>query len=460
MPDSLDVRVYKVAKVDRRKPYYLRWKVGGKMFGLAFERGAMADTYRSRLVAATKDGEPFDMETGEPASWSRNNPDKGPTWYQHAVDYLEMKWPQAAANSRTGIAEALAVVTAALVNDKPGRPTDDAVRHALYAWAFNAIARKSDPADDVAVAIRWIEGASVPLRELEKATTARTGLEALARLTDGTQAAASTFTRKRATYYNALRYAVELELIQGNPLDRVQWKVPKKVEIVDPRVVANPVQVRTILDEVHKIRPSLVAFFGCLYFAAMRPGEVVHLNISQCHLPLTGWGRLDLTTTATRAGRAWTDTGEAHDVRGLKHRATGDVRPVPIPPELVKLLNAHIREVGTATDGRLFRGTRRQGFLSESTYGPFWKRARAAALPPSQAASRLALRPYDLRHGGVSLWLGSGVPAPEVARRAGHSVEVLLRVYAKCIDGQHDAMNKRIEDALGGDEPEDESGAP
>lgn len=40
-----------------------------------------------------------------------------------------------------------------------------------------------------------------------------------------------------------------------------------------------------------------------------------------------------------------------------------------------------------------------------------------------------------------------GVPATEVARRAGHSV-VLLKMYAHCIDGQADAANKRIADAL------------
>jgi hypothetical protein len=49
----------------------------------------------------------------------------------------------------------------------------------------------------------------------------------------------------------------------------------------------------------------------------------------------------------------------------------------------------------------------------------------------------------------VSLWLNSGVPATEVARRAGHGVAVLLKIYALCIDGQADAANKRITDALG-----------
>jgi hypothetical protein len=48
----------------------------------------------------------------------------------------------------------------------------------------------------------------------------------------------------------------------------------------------------------------------------------------------------------------------------------------------------------------------------------------------------------------VSLWLNSGVPATEVARRAGHGVAVLLKIYAHCIDGQADAANRRITDAL------------
>ena len=72
---------------------------------------------------------------------------------------------------------------------------------------------------------------------------------------------------------------------------------------------------------------------------------------------------------------------------------------------------------------------------------------------PAQCRSPLGRRPYDLRHAAVSLWLNSGVPATEVARRAGHGVAVLLEIYAHCIDGQADAANKRITDALGVQEP-------
>jgi integrase len=57
---------------------------------------------------------------------------------------------------------------------------------------------------------------------------------------------------------------------------------------------------------------------------------------------------------------------------------------------------------------------------------------------------------YDLRHAAVSSWLNGGAPPTQVAEWAGHSVNVLLRVYAKCLDGQQHAARRRIEEALGG----------
>ncbi|WP_307811710.1 hypothetical protein [Planomonospora parontospora] len=86
--------------------------------------------------------------------------------------------------------------------------------------------------------------------------------------------------------------------------------------------------------------------------------------------------------------------------------------------------------------------------ISIGTYCEAWKAARHLALAPEQVASPLAVRPYDLRHAAVSLRLNAGVAAPDVAERAGHGVDVLLKVYAKCIDGGTEIANRRIEDAL------------
>jgi integrase len=46
------------------------------------------------------------------------------------------------------------------------------------------------------------------------------------------------------------------------------------------------------------------------------------------------------------------DDGTARQERGLKHRADNETRTIPIPPELVRLLRAHIKKYGTTPDGR------------------------------------------------------------------------------------------------------------
>jgi integrase len=178
---------------------------------------------------------------------------------------------------------------------------------------------------------------------------------------------------------------------------------------------------------------------------------------SYMYLPVKGWGRIVLAASASRAGTAWTDDGSARQERELKHRADNETRTIPIPPELVRLPRTHITRYGTTPDGRIFQ-TARGGILQDSGYNEVWTQARKQALTLAQYRSPLGRRPYDLRHAAVSLWLNSGVPATEVARRAGHGVAVLLKVYAHCIDGQADAANHRITDALAADDAQPEPG--
>ena len=100
-----------------------------------------------------------------------------------------------------------------------------------------------------------------------------------------------------------------------------------------------------------------------------------------------------------------------------------------------------------ADDGRLFAGVR-GGELPTITYRRAWIKARQLALTPAEQASPLARRPYDLRHACLSTWLNGGVYPTQVAEWAGHSVDVLLRIYAKCIAGQDELAKRRIDEAL------------
>lgn len=202
------------------------------------------------------------------------------------------------------------------------------------------------------------------------------------------------------------------------------------------------------------MRSALRAFFGCLYYCAMRPGEAARIRQDDFELPhhdgdLEEWGTVYLDTSAPRVGRSWTDNGTTRQARGLKHRPAGTVRPVPVPPALVQLVRTHIVEHGTTADGRLFRG-HYGGELSESTYGRVWEKGRANALTAAQAASTLAKRPYDLRHACVSTWLKAGIEPKRVAEWAGHSVDVLLRIYTHCLDGGEHEARRRVQRTLEG----------
>jgi integrase len=221
---------------------------------------------------------------------------------------------------------------------------------------------------------------------------------------------------------------------------------------VDRRSVANPTQARSLLGAVaeqQRSGPRLVAFYGCLYFAALRPEEAASLAKHNLALPEKGWGELHIEIAEPHAGKEWTNSGKNRDRRQLKQRAVGEGRTVPCPPELTALLHQHIETFGTAPDGRLFRGERNNDELPKGTINRAWRRARAEVFTPEAYASPLAGTPYDLRHAAVSTWLNGGVPATDVAAWAGHSVEVLLKIYAKCLDGGAEQLRRKMDAALG-----------
>jgi integrase len=83
-----------------------------------------------------------------------------------------------------------------------------------------------------------------------------------------------------------------------------------------------------------------------------------------------------------------------------------------------------------------------------SAWWQVWQKVRAASLTPEQLASPLMRRPYHLRHSGITWRLNSGVPATEVAARSGHSVEILTRVYARCVEGLEGVWIGRMDAAL------------
>jgi integrase len=451
-PVSYDVKMWKIRVNEgtRGKTYTVRWVLDGQEWRDTFKTRALAESFRSDLISATRRGEAFDVATGRPLSLLPDD-EPGQSWYSHACAFVDIKWPAMAGKSRTSLADALASVTMALLPKRRDRPSDAALRSALYGWAFNSKARKDAAHPKQSDAAEWVREHTPLLRDLDEPAVLRKTLDTMSLRMDGKPAAATTVARRRTALHGALEYAVELGHLESNPMTKVRWTAPKVAEAIDRSVVVNPSQARALLEAVGTdggpSGPHLKAFFGCLYYAALRPEEAVELQRWECTLPEEGWGELVLSTSAPWAGKAWTDDGSTRDRRQLKHRARRETRPVPAPPELVALLRNHLDQFGTTDDGRLFRGAWGRP-LNESSYGRVWKAARREALTPEQEASPLAGRPYDLRHAAVSFWLNAGVPPQRVAAWAGHSVHVLLKVYAKCVDGEEEVARQRVEAAL------------
>jgi integrase len=296
----------------------------------------------------------------------------------------------------------------------------------------------------------WAARHALPLSELARPAVSRSLLDQISRRLDGSPAAAATVTQKKVNLGAALSWAVEQGYLETHPFKAIRWRVPRSTQMVDRRVVVNPSQARGLLEAVNALEPSgprLRAFFALLYYSALRPEEAANLRRRNLDLPGDGWGRIQLQIAAPEVDKQWSDRGLRREERQLKHRGVSEDRSVPMPPELVRLLLQHIKSLDVAPEDLLFRGVRGAPIAS-ATYLRLWKEARRRALTAEQFASPLARRPYDLRHAAVSTWLNGGVPPAQVAEWAGHSVAVLLRVYAKCVDGAETYALERIAEAL------------
>ncbi|GAA3524605.1 integrase [Aeromicrobium panaciterrae] len=453
---SFDVRFRSIRTNNgkRRTTYTVRWKVAGKDFQETFLTAKLADAQRSELVAATKSGLPFDTSTGAPiAPSSFTTAPNEITWLDHAIDFAAMKWPDAAPRYRQSLSDSLTQVTLHLT-PTGARPAADAILRNSLRQAFSSSGESQ--ADEVPY-LTWLQRHSVHLHDLTDRSVLRELLDGLAFNQDGTRAKQSTIMRRRSALHNALDFAVEREHLTTNPMSEVRRKRQPPTPALDRRRVANPTQAKALLAAVRDQRPELEAFFALMYYAGPRPGEVLNLRRVNLELPKEGWGQILFTSSHQSVGKLWTDDGAVTEERQLKHRAIGDTRLVPAHPELVATLQRHLSTFAVGRDGHLFVSrTGRAGIplpgpyskpVSMKTVYRAWNNARLTALTDKEFDSPLARRPYDLRHACVSTWLNAGVLPAQVAEWAGHSVNVLLTVYAKCIDGAEVSAMRKLESA-------------
>lgn len=116
---------------------------------------------------------------------------------------------------------------------------------------------------------------------------------------------------------------------------------------------------------------------------------------------------------------------------------------VPMPGFIVDVMDEHLREfVGPAGDALVFAGADGGALRANGWRARHWSPAiRRAGLDP--------LRPHDLRHTAVSLWIAARANPNQVAAWAGHtSVSVVLDRYGHLFPGHEESVLAEL-DRLG-----------
>lgn len=449
---SLDVRFYPIETNERAKgkSYTVRWKVARKKHSKTYKNYAVADDERSKLMAAHRKREPFDIETGIPVAWAAKAIDTN--WFDFVVEYVDWKWPSASGNSRKNMAKALTATTIALLRKPVPEQFDPVdVRRALREYTFSN--RRNDPVkpvpEDMRSILDWVKRNSSPMSAWEKTEIVEKVVAALGTRLDGRAAAASSVKRNDRIMNLVMIYAVRHGYLQRDPLPMGRSRTsPKVAESVDKRRLLSRDNVAAMLDWIggRPRRGSLYrAFFATLYYAGLRPEEAVALRVGDATLPETGWGQFLIHEAQPEVGSQWADTRTVHERRWLKGRGEGDTRLVPIRPVLVRMLREMIKEYELGAADLLFPGEK-GGMLAGSVFRRVWAKAREAALPEREQKTPTGKRVYDLRHTCLTTWLNRGTPPAQVAEWAGNSVQVLHSTYARCIDGDVVGILKNLED--------------
>lgn len=98
------------------------------------------------------------------------------SWYQFAVEYVDLKWNSSAATSRRTDAEALTAITMHMFSTKSRMPDEKLLRRVLKLWAFNTKYRtERTMTDDERRALTWAQSHTRNVSALSEIATVTQG---------------------------------------------------------------------------------------------------------------------------------------------------------------------------------------------------------------------------------------------------------------------------------------------
>lgn len=182
-----------------------------------------------------------------------------------------------------------------------------------------------------------------------------------------------------AQYLDCFKLVLDFIGLEPNPARDPRVKLPKRVT-----EEANPPSDAHLLAIIEKLLPRWRLFFITIEQGGLRISEAAALR----------WGDVDVSGNRLRLPRSATKTGTS--------------RWVQLPAWLMTAIEGTCPLEDRVPERRVFQG------LEVSAGRQAMKRACLLAKIPHYS-------PHDLRHRRLTIWHQSGVPARELAERAGHS---------------------------------------
>ena len=217
-----------------------------------------------------------------------------------------------------------------------------------------------------------------------------------------------------------MRMAVDAGRLAANPCDRVPLP---KIERATMRFL-DAAEVAALADAIGGAYRALVLASA---YGGFRIGELVGLRAARVDLTK---GTVDIAQTITEvSGRL---------IEGPPKTRAGR-RVVPLPRFVVEELGAHLGSTPAGSNDLVFTAPEGGPLRLATWRSRFWA-------PAVARAGLEHLRPHDLRHTAVALWIAAGADPKLIAERAGHtSVAVVLDRYGHLYPDASDRLNDVLE---------------
>lgn len=238
--------------------------------------------------------------------------------------------------------------------------------------------------------------------------------------------------KKEMTYHNShleriqsrfksiLKYGISKGYIKDIRLSMFDM-VLRKNEFKKEMLFWQPEEFMRFIKEIDQLRFN--AFFNVLYWCGLRMGEALALT----------WNDIDFTTKTIKIRKTYSKHGRIISTP----KTSNSVRDVIVPNscfnKLVALHDNHNKTVGYNDDRFVFNFDKP---LDENSI-------RLVKNNACNKAGVKQIRIHDFRHSHVSLLVNQGFNAFDIAKRMGHTVEMVNNVYGHWFtDAQQNMVDK------------------